>query len=79
MSLGIPMKYTKKLISCKIQGYRYIYLYLGVGINVFSLDTSRKCTPYNQKKYITRECTMNIGNYQPPKVVRFFIKIVECI
>ena len=38
----------------------------------FCLDTSRKCTPYNQKVYTTRECTLNIGNYQPPRVVRFF-------
>ena len=27
----------------------------------FSLDTSRKCTPYNQKVYTTRECTVYTG------------------
>ena len=27
----------------------------------FSLDTFRKCTPYNQKVYTTRECTVYTG------------------
>ena len=48
----------------------------------FSPDTSRKCTPYNQKVYTTRECTLctlNIGNYQPPRVVRFLSMPLQLI
>ena len=70
-SEGLALKQTSK----KLEKPGYLYLYFGVGINVFSLYTSWKCTPYNQKVYTTRECTLNIGNYQPPKVVRFFSSI----
>ena len=42
----------------------HVYLYLRVGINVFSIDISRKSTPipYNQKVYTTRECTVYMGD-----------------